>query len=176
MFQNYWFVFNLLLLAASCCKAKLDPSSSEIVTRNPLVYNICLVICISSGFTSFFLFHCQQKILQIFDNKKIAHIGPIQWMGWSMIKENTEMSIQRKKTRQMKKLKESRAKKIFLSLGDLLLTLLEYGWVVRESLVRGGICPCRQCRRQCKIFVSGVNFSIFTNLFLCFITKTFEIW
>ena len=33
--------------------------------------------------------------------------------------------------------------------------------------VRGGICPCRNCRRQCKIFASGVNFSIFT-LFLCF--------
>ena len=32
---------------------------------------------------------------------------------------------------------------------------------------RGGICPCRQCRRQCKIFASGVNFSIFTHC-LCF--------
>ena len=28
-------------------------------------------------------------------------------------------------------------------------------------------CPSRHCRRQCKIFASGVNFSIFTN-FLCF--------
>ena len=32
---------------------------------------------------------------------------------------------------------------------------------------RGGICPSRQCRRECKIFASGVNFSIFTH-FLCF--------
>ena len=32
---------------------------------------------------------------------------------------------------------------------------------------RGGICQCRQCRRQCKIFASGVNFPIFTH-FLCF--------
>ena len=32
---------------------------------------------------------------------------------------------------------------------------------------RGGICQCRQCRRQCKIFASGVNFSIFTH-FVCF--------
>ena len=32
---------------------------------------------------------------------------------------------------------------------------------------RGEICPCRHCRRQCKIFASGVNFSIFTH-FLCF--------
>ena len=32
---------------------------------------------------------------------------------------------------------------------------------------RGGICQCRHCRRQCKIFASGVNFSIFTH-FLCF--------
>ena len=35
------------------------------------------------------------------------------------------------------------------------------------DLLRGGICPCRQCQRQCKIFASGVNFSIFTH-FLCF--------
>ena len=28
---------------------------------------------------------------------------------------------------------------------------------------RGGICPSRHCRRQCKIFASGVNFSIFTH-------------
>ena len=33
--------------------------------------------------------------------------------------------------------------------------------------VRGGICPYRHCRQQCKIFASGVNFSIFTH-FLCF--------
>ena len=33
--------------------------------------------------------------------------------------------------------------------------------------IRGGICPCRHCRRQCKIFASGVNFSIFTHG-LCF--------
>ena len=32
---------------------------------------------------------------------------------------------------------------------------------------RGGICPCRHCRRQFKIFASGVHFSIFTH-FLCF--------
>ena len=32
---------------------------------------------------------------------------------------------------------------------------------------RGGICPSRQCRRQCKIFASGVNFSTFTH-FLCY--------
>ena len=32
---------------------------------------------------------------------------------------------------------------------------------------RGGICPCRQCWRQCKTFASGVYFSIFTH-FLCF--------
>ena len=36
-----------------------------------------------------------------------------------------------------------------------------------ESALRGGICQCRQCRRQCKIFASGVNLSIFTH-FLCF--------
>ena len=31
---------------------------------------------------------------------------------------------------------------------------------------RGGICQCRHCRRQCKIFASGVNFSIFTHFFV----------
>ena len=41
---------------------------------------------------------------------------------------------------------------------------VELPWML---LTRGGICPCRQCRRQCKIFASGVNFSIFTH-FLCF--------
>ena len=33
-------------------------------------------------------------------------------------------------------------------------------------LSRGGICPCRHCRRQCRIFASGVNFSIFTHFFV----------
>jgi len=42
-------------------------------------------------------------------------------------------------------------------------------------LRRGGICHCRHCRRQCKILVSGVNFSIFTHFFCVFITKTVEI-
>ena len=32
-------------------------------------------------------------------------------------------------------------------------------------MTRGG--PSRQSRRECKIFASGVNFSIFTH-FLCF--------
>ena len=32
---------------------------------------------------------------------------------------------------------------------------------------RIGICQCCHCRQQCKIFASGVNFSIFTH-FLCF--------
>ena len=36
---------------------------------------------------------------------------------------------------------------------------------------RGGIRHCRHCRRQCKIFASGVNFSIFTH-FLCFFPLT----
>ena len=33
---------------------------------------------------------------------------------------------------------------------------------------RGGICPCCQCRRQCKIFASSVNFTIFTHFFCVF--------
>ena len=39
---------------------------------------------------------------------------------------------------------------------------------------RGGICPCRLCRWQCKIFAGGVNFSIFTHFFGFFLTKTVE--
>ena len=31
---------------------------------------------------------------------------------------------------------------------------------------RGEICQCRHCRRQRKIFASGVNFSIFTHFFV----------
>ena len=34
------------------------------------------------------------------------------------------------------------------------------------TLIRGDICQCRHCRRQCKIFASGVNFSIFTHFFV----------
>ena len=49
-----------------------------------------------------------------------------------------------------------------------LQTLLQYGGPGKSGpIIRGGICQCRQCRRQCKIFTSGVNFSIFTH-FLCF--------
>ena len=36
----------------------------------------------------------------------------------------------------------------------------------RKGLFRGRICQCRHCRRQYKIFVSGVNFSIFTHFFV----------
>ena len=43
----------------------------------------------------------------------------------------------------------------------------EYDEQIIKIFVRGGICPCRQCRRQCKNFPSGVNFSVFTH-FLCF--------
>ena len=31
---------------------------------------------------------------------------------------------------------------------------------------KGEICPCRHCRRQCKIFASGVKFTIFTHFFV----------
>ena len=34
------------------------------------------------------------------------------------------------------------------------------------TCIRVEICQCRQCRRQCKIFASGVNFSIFTHFFV----------
>ena len=47
--------------------------------------------------------------------------------------------------------------------------------LVRMEGGRGGICQCRHGRRQCKIFASGVNFSIFTIFFVFFPTKTVEI-
>ena len=40
---------------------------------------------------------------------------------------------------------------------------------------RGGICPSRQCRRQCKIFASGINFSIFTHFFCFFLLKLLKL-
>ena len=43
----------------------------------------------------------------------------------------------------------------------------EWDGPLYRAAIRGGICPSRQCRRQCKIFASCVNFSIFTH-FLCF--------
>ena len=43
-----------------------------------------------------------------------------------------------------------------------------------EDNYSGEICPSRQSRRECKIFASGVNFSIFTH-FLCFFLLTVEI-
>ena len=48
--------------------------------------------------------------------------------------------------------------------------------MVQQDSRRGEICHCRHCRRQCKYFASGVNFSIFTHFFVCFFTKTVEIW
>ena len=40
---------------------------------------------------------------------------------------------------------------------------------------RGGICPSRHCRWQCKIFVSGVNFSIFTHFLYFFLLKLLKL-
>ena len=40
---------------------------------------------------------------------------------------------------------------------------------------RGEICPCRHCRRQCKIFVQRCKFLHFHSFFCVFITKTVEI-
>ena len=37
--------------------------------------------------------------------------------------------------------------------------LAAYTWLIK---LKGEICPSRHCRWQCKIFASGVNFSIFT--------------
>ena len=42
-------------------------------------------------------------------------------------------------------------------------------------LIRGGICHSRHCRRQCKIFASGVNFSIFTQFLCLFLLKLFKL-
>ena len=36
----------------------------------------------------------------------------------------------------------------------------------KHVLGRGEICHCRHCRRQCKCFTSGVNFSISTHFFV----------
>ena len=56
-----------------------------------------------------------------------------------------------------------------LSLIVILVVLLLFASLVLLVALRGGICPSCHCRRQCKIFASGVNFSIFTH-FLCFVS------
>ena len=42
-------------------------------------------------------------------------------------------------------------------------------YLLEGDYLRGEICQCRRCRRQCKIFASSVNVSIFTN-FLVFLS------
>ena len=39
-------------------------------------------------------------------------------------------------------------------------------WKISIVITKGGICPCRHCRRQCKSFASSVNFSICTHFFV----------
>ena len=46
---------------------------------------------------------------------------------------------------------------------------------VLQSHHRGGICHSRHCRRQYKIFASGVNFSIFTHFFSFFLLKLLKL-
>ena len=48
-------------------------------------------------------------------------------------------------------------------------------WGCVLAVYRGGICQCRHCRRQCKIFASGVNFSIFTHFFVFFPLKLLKL-
>ena len=43
------------------------------------------------------------------------------------------------------------------------------------STSRGEICHCRHCRRQCQIFASGVNFSIFTHFLFFFLLKLLKL-
>ena len=57
-------------------------------------------------------------------------------------------------------------KMICIPLSDLFFSI---------SVARGGICQCRQCRRQCKSFASGVNFSIFTHILCFFLLKLFKL-
>ena len=47
--------------------------------------------------------------------------------------------------------------------------------IIGNACHRGGICPSRQCRRQCKIFASGVNFSIFTHFLYFFLLKLLKL-
>merc|ERR1712004_729955 len=55
-----------------------------------------------------------------------------------------------------------------LAYSGILWHTLAYSGILWHTLAyRGGICQCRQCRRQCKIFASSVNFSLYIH-FLCF--------
>ena len=42
-------------------------------------------------------------------------------------------------------------------------------------LCKGEICHCRHCRRQCIIFASGVNFSVFTHFLFFFLLKLLKL-
>ena len=57
--------------------------------------------------------------------------------------------------------------RVLCALGNVCIRCWKIWEVFFELPSRGGICHCRHCRRQCKIFVSGVNFSI-SLIFLCF--------
>ena len=62
---------------------------------------------------------------------------------------------------------------IHLHLGTCICGETIHFW--KRGTLRGGICPCRHCRRQCKFFASGVNFSIFTHLLCFFLLKLLKL-
>ena len=76
------------------------------------------------------------------------------------------------KQRARRELEETAAGRLLTCVGNNLQT--DQSWA-RLYTLRGEICHCRHCRRQCNIFANEINFSIFTNFFCVFITKTVEI-
>ena len=71
----------------------------------------------------------------MFSNEPVDLSQKMEWDIWSIANPTCPLSVERAKARKAKEQTLSRAKKIFLALKDLLLTLLEYGDVVRESYV-----------------------------------------
>ena len=107
--------------------------SSDTVTRNPMVFKIVLIVCITSGLLSFTVFHVQQHM---FSSKPVELTEKMKWDFWSITNETSIRSIPKwAKARKRKEQTMGQAQKVFLTLKDLLLTLLEYGNIVRESYV-----------------------------------------
>ena len=97
-----------------------------------MVFKILLIVCITSGLISFVVFHVQQDM---FSKEPVKLCGKLRWDFWSIAKETSIRSTIRAETRKRKERSVGQAQKIFLTLKDLLFTLLEYGHIIRHSYV-----------------------------------------
>ena len=117
IFHTYWFVVNLLLLTPSTWNAFLNFSQSGLLSSDTVAH----IVCISSGLISLVVFYIQQR-----DDEpvELTH-KPQHWVLVSIARRRSERSIN----------EQGQAAKIFLTLKDLIWTILDYGNVHRQSYV-----------------------------------------